>query len=140
MAESIFDDKSQKPDEGMMVATLGSRKALWDELVALPSGVLGAVSADWSFYKKSSGWILLLKAKKKTILTLIPKEDEFVVIFLFPERAVEAARQGALPAEILTTIEGAKSYSSGRPFRVSVRSESSLEAVRELVQIKIESW
>ena len=114
--------------------------ALWEELVAIPADMLNTAKADWSFYKKSTGWLLLLKAKKKTICTLIPKEDEFIVVFLFPERAVEAARESALPAEIMASIEGAKAYSSGRPFRVSVTCDGDLEPVRSLVRIKIDSW
>ena len=140
MPESVFDDKATHPDDVDVSGVLGDRVELWQKLLAAPGMECDVTEAQWSFYNKRSGWILLIKHKKHTICTLLPKADEFVVVFLFPERAVEAARAANLPAAIMTSIDEAKAYKSGRPFNVSVTDEADLAAVQKLVAIKAASW
>ena len=137
--ESVLSDKASPPKEPAIRAALGGRFALWQDLVAVPTPLCGPIENKWSFYTKKSGWLLLLRHKDLTLCTLIPRAEDLVVIFLFPERAVERAREAGLPAEIMEAIEGAKAYKSGRPFRVLVRGAADLEPVSVLVEIKLES-
>ncbi len=132
-AASIFSDKSQQPD----LALLGDRRPLWEGLVA---AVEDSTTSEWSFYKKSTGWILLLKAKKKTICTLMPKGDVFIVIFLIPERGIEVAMAADFPPEVKTAMKEAKRYSLGCPFNVEVRNEADLAVIRDMAAIKVSTW
>ena len=119
---------------------MGCRKSLWDALLALAGDHLPAVDQEWSFYTKKSGWILLLKGKGKTICTCIPAADNFLVVFLFPERAVQVALQDSALAPVHQAIEEAKQYKMGRPFNVPVNAKKDLKIVSALMAIKIESW
>lgn len=138
--DSVFDDKSREPGEAAIDQVLSGRQELWKALVDLPTTMVDTVTREWSFYSKKSGWVLLLKRKKQTICTVIPKEDEFVVVFLFPERAVQAARETELPEPVVRSIDEAKTYKVGRPFNVSVKSDADLDPVRKLMVVKVESW
>jgi hypothetical protein len=137
MAESIFDDPTRAPDAGEVAEGLGARAGLWDQLLALTPASKGRT--EWSFYKKSTGWILLMKQGKLTLCTLMPSAEALDVIFLLPERAVEAAREAELPPAVVERMESAKSYKVGRPFRVSVHTADDVPAVETLIAIKAAS-
>ncbi len=137
---SIFDDRDHAPDEDALATQLGRRKALWDALVAMPAEHLETTAQEWSYYTKKTGWILLLKGKGKTICTCIPARDELLVVFLFPERAVEVALGDDALAPVHQDIRDAKQYKMGRPFNVPVKTKKDLKIVNALVAIKIGSW
>ena len=138
--ESIFDDRTACPDEAALREGLLERITLWQELTDLPAQSLSGATAEWSFYTKKTGWILLLKRGKKTICTCIPAQDALIVIFLLPDRAVTRALDAPLPEELKTTITAAKSYKMGRPFRVYVKTQADLNPVQQLIDIKAASW
>ncbi len=140
MTESVFSDRAVEPTGRKMARTLGPRRVLWDVLIEAVECSVADLRPSWSYYTKATGWILLLQRGKKTVCTLIPREAEFDVIFLLPERAVEAARATRLPRRVLEAIEDAKPSKLGRAFRVHVRREADLPAVRKLAAIKAESW
>jgi len=137
MAESIFDDSTQAPTAEVVAQGLGERAALWEALLALTPAKGGRV--EWSFYKKSTGWILLMKRGKLTLCTLMPNAEAIDVIFLLPERAVEAAREAVLPPAVVERMENAESSRFGRAFRVSVHSTDDVTAVETLIAIKAAS-
>ncbi len=137
MTESIFDDPTREPSAEEVAEGLGARAALWDRLLALTPATKGRT--EWSFYKKSTGWILLMKRGKLTLCTLMPTPEVLDVIFLLPERAVEAAREADLPPAVLERMEAAKAYKVGRAFRVSVHAAEDIPAVETLIAIKAAS-
>jgi hypothetical protein len=137
MALSIFDDKAKEPKDINIADTLGRTKRSWDDLKDHLAQTLGSLSQEWKFYGKGSGWTLRLKHKKRTILYLVPRRGSFMVVFVFGERAVEAARRSTLPRSILALINDATPYVEGRSFRVEVRRRKDLDSIKELVAIKM---
>jgi hypothetical protein len=140
VTESVFDDRNRRPAARDLARVLGPRLELWQALVALPGEVCTPVTGTWSYYKVSTGWILLLQRRTRTICTVIPMKRQFDVIFIFPERAVAEARRARLPRAVLESIEAATPYKVGRPFRVTVRRRTDLPRIRKLVTLKVGSW
>lgn len=55
----------------------------------------------------------------------------------FGERAVEAAREAGLPAEILEMIESARKYAEGRAVRLEIHDAEGVALARRLAAIKM---
>lgn len=137
MALSIFEDKVKKPDNEDIREALGSSCRLWEEIKEYMASNSGTMTDEWKYYGKSSGWTLLLKQKKRTILYLFPGKDFFTTLFVFGEKAMEQAGKSNLPDYIIESIHSAKPYMEGRSFQVEVKNEQDLENVKVLIDIKL---
>ncbi len=139
MAKSIFDDRAQEPTPDAIEHELGTRHPLWTALMDTLLDVADGLAANWAFYKKSTGWLLRIQRKKFTVCTVLPTADALVVVFLLPERAVEAARGEELPEEVVLAMDGSSVSRFGHAFNVSITDETLLDAAATLARIKLES-
>jgi len=137
MALSIFEDKTLKPSEEDISKVLGDKKALWDEIKSYIAKEYGELNEEWKNYGKASGWTLLIKLRKRTILYLFPALEYFIVQFVYGEKAVEKSLNSLLPLNIVDRIKEAQSYVEGRSFRIDVRSEADMSWIKELIDIKV---
>ena len=136
MALSAFDDKSKRPLDGDLKATLGSAYPQWVELLQRISSRY-ASSPEWGFSSKSTGWGLRLKTEKRTVLYMTPCKGYFLASFALGEKAVKAAHESDLPPTIVARIDGARQYAEGRAVRLEVRSTADVRNVERLAQIKM---
>ncbi len=137
MATSIFDDRAIEPADAQLEEALGARRPLWDALLDALLDDDTATGASWSYYKKSTGWLLRLQRKKLTVCTILPTADALAVVFLLPERAVVAARAEGLPDPVLDAIDGADVSRFGHAFTVNVRREADIEGLSTLARVKV---
>jgi hypothetical protein len=137
MALSALDDKSRKPDDGMLAGVLGRSKGLWDAILAYLAEEYPGVQSEWGFPGAKYGWSLHPKYRKRTILYLIPGKGCFSVSFALGERAVAAAEESTLPPHILEAIRNARPYVEGRGIRFEVSRRDDIETVKKLVEIKM---
>lgn len=138
MALSIFEDKNKKPESKDIIDAIGDTGELWDAIKDYIAQLCTNVIEEWKFYGKSSGWTLLLKHKKRTILYLFPSNSFFIVLFVFGEKAIHKAYESSLPNFIIEKIKSAVPYLEGRSFQIEVRDEKDIEYVKKLIEIKIE--
>ena len=137
MSLSIFEDKLKKPEQKEITEVLGSTEHLWNNIIDyIVPNYTGALE-EWKYYGKSSGWMLLIKHKKRTILYLIPHNGFFIVLFVFGEKAARDACESNLPHYIIEKIESAKPYVEGRSFQIEVRNEQDIEYIKMLIDIKM---
>jgi hypothetical protein len=97
----------------------------------------GVAHQEWKSSATKYGWSLRIKLKKRTIVYLGPSEGCFRVAFVLGDRAVEAARQSDLPAEIKDAIVAAPHYAEGTGLVLFVRHASDLIPIRQLVHLKM---
>ena len=137
MATSAFTDKSRKPTEADLSSVLGRSKKLWDELRSY-AGELGTpVSEEWKCHGEKYGWSLVLRAKKRNLLYMSPREKHFMASCALGEKAIAAAEKTGLPPQVLEAIRTAPRYPEGRPARIEVRTAKDLAVVKQLLTIKI---
>jgi len=139
MAVSVFDNKAKKPDDSSLEEVLGESCLFWEEIKRYLREEYGDILEEWKFYSQKSGWTLVLKRKKRTILYLQPHKDFFDAFFVFGEKAIAVTEKSALPESILNTIREARRYAEGRLFRVEVRMHDVIEIIKILIKIKIEN-
>jgi len=137
MALSVFEDKALMPSLEDVAEVLGDAKVLWDDIVDYIEKVYGQFTEEWKHYGKASGWTLLLKLKKRTILYLFPQNGYFIIQFVYGEKAIEKALGSDLPEAIMASIKAASFYVEGRSFRVDVRCSSDVSWITKLIDVKL---
>ncbi len=137
MADNIFDDKSKKPTDKMLKATLGKTYTLWERMKKHLKETYGDLTEDWKFYGQKYGWQLKTYQKKRNLFFFIPGKDYFKITFVYGDKAAEKVQKSDLPDNIKTTLKNAKKYMEGRGLSIEVKSIEDLEIVKKLIGIKI---
>lgn len=137
MLANAFVDKPTKPTNAELAAALGPAKTLWDQLLA---GLAERCSIDvqeWSSYSRKAGWSLSVKHKQRVIVYLSPCQGCFRASFALGGKAVQAARQSGLPADVIRIIDQAKRYAEGTAVRIEVKAAKDLPIVEKLAAVKL---
>ncbi|MCX7921885.1 MAG: DUF3788 domain-containing protein [Clostridia bacterium] len=137
MALSIFGDKAVMPNDLKIAEALGNTYVLWNCVKDYVNSNNLPTTEEWKYYGKSSGWTLLLKHKKRTMLYLFPGEAFFIVLFVFGDKAINYAKDSGLPDYIIEKMEKATPYLEGRSFQIEVRNEQDLQHIKMLSDIKM---
>lgn len=141
MSLSVFNDKYTLPSEKDVAEVLEGATQMWDDVKHYIEKY-GAITEEWKIYSKKAGWckkILLVSGKEeRNIIFLYPNLNYFTCILVFGEKAVLAAEKSQLPDNILDTITSAKQYREGCSFNIEVRSQTDLEVLKKLIDIKIQ--
>jgi hypothetical protein len=139
MALSAFDDKLRQPQESDLAETLGETYILWNDLKNRISTRFSPLSAEWGFTSKTTGWGTRLRQEKRTVLYMTPCKGYFQASFALGEKAVKAAHESDLPAQVLEVIDSAKKYVEGRDFRLEVREIGDVNNIEKLAVIKMKN-
>ena len=139
MGLSVLMDKTKKPEEKDLTEVLGETKPLWDQLKAHILEMFPDIVEDWKHYGKNSGWTMKLLKKKRNLFFSYPGTSQFVLVFVFGDKAVAAVEQTSVPEAIKEALRQARKYAEGRGVQVAVKSPEDLVIVKKLVQIKIEN-
>ena len=133
---NAFIGKLTEPTAAEIAAVLGSTAETWKQLVDW-FAAQGATLQEWKSYSAKSGWALLLKLKKRTIVYLAPCDGCFRVSFVLGDRAVAAAHQGGLPKPVLKLLDEAPHYAEGTGVRLVVKAAKDLAPIQKLALIKL---
>ncbi len=139
MATSIFDIKTEVPNDNNVAEALGNAKHLWDKIESYIFENYNYVKKEWKYYSKKAGWSLVFKNKDSTLLYFIPCKESFRIWFVLGEKAVNTALKASLPKYVIETITTAKPYTEGRGFFVDVKEDKDLPTVMTLIEIKTQS-
>jgi hypothetical protein len=139
MGLSVLDDKSKRPDDHDLSEVLGETKQLWDQLKTYVKETYPDIIEDWKHYGKSSGWTMKLLKKKRNLFFSYPGKGHFTVVFVFGDKAVNAAENSSLPRDMIKTLKEAKKYAEGRGLQFTVKTQDDIEIVKQLLTIKVEN-
>jgi len=136
MATSIFDNKAVTPNEDMVNSAIGVSKPLLDKLHSHIEENYQGLTNEWKMYSKNSGWNLIFKQKKRTMLYFVPCDNHFIIAFVLGEKAVESALQSSISDKTRAEINDAATCAMGHSFFIYVRTEQDLNDVFTLLKIK----
>ncbi len=136
---NAFAGLKAKPSQSKLASALGLSLALWSKLVSELKRELKIDAAEWHTGSVKLGWSLRVQLKGRNIVYLGPRQEWFLAAFALGDRAVKAARQIDLPAEVMKNINQSKRYAEGTAVRIEVRTEADAEVVKKLAKIKIEN-
>ena len=137
MLPNAFIGELHRPTESQLASTLGSVKAVWDELLTDLSERLGVTGREWKSYSPKAGWSLRLKHKQRTILWLSPCRGAFRVAFILGDRALEASRAAQLPRRVKEALDTATRYPEGTAVRLDIKTARGIGPIAKLAEIKL---
>jgi hypothetical protein len=123
----------------MIAAVLGETYQLWEELKNHICDEYPAITEEWKFYGKASGWSCKIISKKRNLLFFIPLKDSFRLRIVLSEKAVAVAENINLPNEMKQSIREATIYTEGRSIDINVNQYKQLDVIKNLLKIKWES-
>ena len=137
MDHSIFMDKASIPSDSELKQALGDYYELWMEIrervfLKYPDG-----KEEWNFPGKKYGWSFRIKDKKRAIIYLLPRKEEFMAAFVFGGKAFEAIKESEVSPQIVSDLKSAKVYAEGRGVRISVPDRTALNDIFTLIDIKL---
>jgi Protein of unknown function (DUF3788) len=139
LVPNAFIGRAERPTDADLAGALGATKPLWDGLIADMADRHDVAMQEWKRSSHKTGWALLLKRAKRTILWMAPCEGSFRVSFILGERAVLAARQSGLSARLRKIIDEAPKYPEGTGVRLQIKGPKDMPAVRKLAVAKLEN-
>lgn len=137
MALSSLEDNTHQPSPDDLATALGRTARLWGRLVDEVVSRHAPIEQVWNFGGPKYGWSLRIRRKGRNVLYLIPQKRQFLVGIVLGDRAVKAARQSDLAAEVLAMIDAAPVYAEGCGIRVPVTTRAHVEAMLKLTAIKL---
>jgi len=135
--QNAFIGKTTQPTAAEIATALGTSAAVWEKLIHWLIEEQSVTGQEWKSISPKYGWSLRMKLKKRTIVHLAPCSGCFQVVFIFGARAVEAARQTALPKAVLKIIDEAPRYTEGTGVRLNVSAARDLPAIQKLALVKL---
>jgi hypothetical protein len=137
MALSALGDKTVEPSPSDLKRVLGPTEEVWHHLVSQMEAAYGPLSEEWSFSGAKYGWTSRLRAKKRTVLYLIPQEGAFLVGVVLGDRALTLLRRDDLRTGTLALIDEAPRYGEGTGFRVPVTSVADCTEIETIIEAKM---
>ena len=137
VALSAFDNKSKKPAAEDLKRVLGRTSAHWDDLTTFFGAEYAPLDQTWTFAGANWGWSLRLRQRKRNVLSMIPCNGHFLVGLALGEKAVEAARDSALPDSVMAAVDDAERYPEGRAVRIAIRNKKDREIAKKLAAIRM---
>jgi hypothetical protein len=135
MAKGAFTDKEHEPTMEETLATVGSKRGLWEDLIQFIADKYRA-RGDFKFYGKNYGWALRFRKGGKALVSLYPGQDSLVVqLIIGPTQAEEAFRL-TLGKNARKALEDAHPYPEGRWLFIGVESGQDLADVQRLLMAK----
>lgn len=137
MSESCFTDPKHCPTPEEIQSALGSRLPLWKRLTDFIENSY-QIHGAWSTWGPvGSGWNLRYKRNSKSLTALHPQlERVFAVIVLCAAQA-KRALQLELGEKISQILLEAPQLRDGRWLFIPVTTESDIEDVESLLQVKV---
>jgi hypothetical protein len=138
MGTNAFAGSAAQPSDAELSSALGSKRALWDQLLE-KLRALEIDGREWSSYSRKSGWALKVLRKQRVIVYLNPMHGGFRASFALGDRAVEQALATKFPEKVRTIIREARRYAEGTAVRLEVNSHADVANVVKLAMIKMEN-
>ena len=134
---SAFVDKAHTPTDEEVAKVLGPAVGLWNELKNIIVGQYEPITEEWAFSGKKHGWAFRLKQKKRAIVNMVPLDGRFRAGFALGEKAVAAARQNSLPADVMKIIDEAPKYAEGRGVSMLIYSKEDVQSIVKIAAAKM---
>jgi hypothetical protein len=135
---NAFVGKPGPPEPEDVAAALKAASSAWVEFLDWMAKAKGVTEQEWRQYGRNSGWTLLLKLKKRTIVYLGPCQGCFRVALVLGHRAMKAVRETRLSKIVARAVSEAPHYPEGWGIRLVVRRPADLGSIRKLVAAKLE--
>ncbi len=135
MTTGIFIDKEHQPTMNEVCESLGSKRPLWEQLVKFISDNY-PIPGEWNFGGKNYGWNIWYRKSGKTLATLFPQKEGFVVQIVLGKDQVEQALDLRLGKNVGTILRETPQLHDGRWLFIRVKTKKDVEDISRLLCVK----
>ncbi|MDI1248766.1 MAG: DUF3788 family protein [Lacunisphaera sp.] len=114
-ATAAFPDPAQPPSDTDLPAMLGRATVPVALTVDNLRAIEPRVTSVWQFSPRS-GWYKVYLLKKRRLLYLVPRQDDFRLSMILGRKAVEQLKKGPYARQTKRVLKTAKSYPEGIAF------------------------
>ncbi len=136
MNKPLLNDKSEYPDDDVLLRHLGKTKPLWDLFVSQMSAMFAPMSMEWNYYNDGKSWLCKLVYKKKTVCWISVWAGFFKIAFYFTDKNTKDIKGLRIDRRYKTEYLSHKSIGKLKPLIIDVKTKKALSNVFELVQYK----
>ncbi len=137
MDRPALNDADVFPDTTVLSRTLGPAKAAWDAFMDMLQENDPPIAAEWRYYNDGKSWLCKVVQRKATLCWVAVWDKYFSVAAYLNARAEPLVRASSLhPAVKDSFLQSDKKL---RAITIEVRKIPDLEAVRELIGLKMQS-
>jgi hypothetical protein len=135
MAKGAFVDRNHRPTMQEIVAIVGPKRSLWNELSQFILDNYD-LRGDLAFYGKNYGWALRYRKGGKALVSMYPGNDSLIVQIVLAEAQARKASEVDLGANTRKVLEEAHKFPEGRWLFIKVESAKDVDDVKRLMLIK----
>lgn len=135
MSIGTFLDKDHQPTMPEVLDALGSKRSLWEKLTQFISSNY-PISGEWNFGGKKYGWNVWYRKSGKTLVSLYPKQGDFVAQIVLGKDQVEQALDLKLGNNVGTVLKETPQLHDGRWLFIRVKNEKDIKDIQQLLQVK----
>ena len=135
MSIGAFVDKQYQPPIGEMVASVRSKRQLWEDLTQFIEENY-RVKRDFAFYEKNYGWALRFRSGGRALAAFCPGAGSFTVQIIIAPAQLEEALRLHLGAKVRNILINARTFTEGRWLFIPVESEKDCCDVRRLLRVR----
>ena len=137
MLRPSLNDPKQFPSDQILSPQLGKAKPAWIAFLALLKEKAPQLTNEWRYYNDGKSWLFKVNRHATTICWAAVWDKYFTVAFYLNARAEELVRNSSLDLALKQGFLHPAEANKFRSIRVEVRGKSDLNAVEELLDIKL---
>ena len=135
MSISVFSDKNHPPTQDDVLAELGSQQPLWERLSQFIAKSY-QIPGDFTFGGKNYGWNIWYRKGGRTLASLYPQHESFVIQIVLGKAEVEKALGLSLGDHVGKMLRETPQLHDGCWLFIPIQSEKDVEDVEGLLQVK----
>lgn len=137
MLRPSLHDPKQFPNDKVLACQLGKAKPAWLAFLALLKEIAPQLQSEWRYYNDGKSWLFKVTRQATTICWASVWDEYFTVTVYLNTRAEELVRNSSLDLALKQGFLHPVEANKFRSIRVEVRTKSDLNAVEELLDIKL---
>jgi hypothetical protein len=137
MDRPALNDPAVFPDDHVLSRQLGRAKTAWGAFLALLKGDVPQLSCERRYYNDGKSWLCKVTRQTTTVCWVSVWDKFFTVAFYLNTRAEDLVRNSSLAGALKQGFLHPVQTNKFRAIRVEVRKKSDLNAIQELLEIKL---
>ncbi len=137
MEHPSLNDPKQFPDDKLLARLLGKAFPAWSAFQAMLKKDYPQLRGEWRFYNDGRSWLFKVTRQTTAACWVAVWDKYFTVAFYLNTRAEELVRNSSLGNDLKQGFLHPVETNKFRSIRVEVRKKSDLNAVEELLEIKL---
>jgi hypothetical protein len=137
MLRPSLNDPNKFPNDLVLASQLGKARPAWSAFLALLKKRDPRLCSEWRFYNDGRSWLFKVTRQATTVCWVSVWDKFFTVAFYLNSRAEELVRVSSLANALKQGFLHPPEANRSRAIRVEVRTKSDLNAVEELLEIKL---